>query len=76
MYFMYFCTQLLSRTGLWMFDLGARQIAQETIPEASRGKVNGQWRSMTAFFEMGGYLLALMFSGMSSHLITLILLYS
>jgi len=46
-----------------MFDLGARQIAQETIPEASRGRVNGQWRSMTAFFEMGGYLLALLFSG-------------
>lgn len=29
---------LMSRTGLWMFDLGVRQIAQETIPEAYRGE--------------------------------------
>jgi hypothetical protein len=30
--------QLLSRTGLWLFDLCVRQIAQETIPETVRGK--------------------------------------
>jgi solute carrier family 40 (iron-regulated transporter), member 1 len=54
---------LLSRTGLWMFDLGIRQIAQETIPEYCRGKVNGQWRSLTAFFEMTSYLLACIISG-------------
>lgn len=29
---------LLSRMGLWMFDLGVRQIAQESIPEDIRGK--------------------------------------
>jgi iron-regulated transporter 1 len=54
---------LLSRTGLWMFDLGVRQIAQETIPEYCRGKVNGQWRAMTAFFEMSSYVLALLIQG-------------
>lgn len=35
---------LLSRVGLWMFDLVARQLAQENIQESVRGKVNGQWR--------------------------------
>eukprot|EP01032_Pedospumella_encystans_P013776 gene13776-15846_t len=49
---------LFSRTGLWLFDLCVRQIAQETIPEAVRGKVNGQWRSMIAFFEMSAYAIA------------------
>jgi len=43
---------------LWLFDLCVRQIAQETIPEAVRGKVNGQWRSMIAFFEMSAYVIA------------------
>lgn len=52
-----------------MFDLGVRQIAQETIPEFCRGKVNGQWRSMTAFFEMASYVLALFVHGMR-HLTT------
>ncbi len=53
-----FLFQLFSRTGLWLFDLCVRQIAQETIPEAVRGKVNGQWRSMIAFFEMSAYAIA------------------
>ena len=48
---------LFSRTGLWCFDLSVRQIAQETIPEHSRGIVNGQWRSMIAMFDMSSYLL-------------------
>lgn len=30
--------QLFSRTGLWLFDLCVRQIAQETIPELVRGE--------------------------------------
>jgi iron-regulated transporter 1 len=58
---------LFSRTGLWMFDLGVRQIAQETIPEYCRGKVNGQWRTMTAFFEMTIFCLALLIPGNISH---------
>jgi len=55
--------QLLSRTGLWLYDLCVRQIAQETIPESVRGAVNGEWRSVIAFFDMGTYLLAIYFSG-------------
>jgi iron-regulated transporter 1 len=54
------CT-LFSRCGLWMFDLAARQICQETIPEAVRGKVNGQWRSIIAFFDMMAYVMATIF---------------
>eukprot|EP00597_Dinobryon_sp_UTEXLB2267_P007465 CAMPEP_0170085378 /NCGR_PEP_ID=MMETSP0019_2-20121128/20275_1 /TAXON_ID=98059 /ORGANISM="Dinobryon sp., Strain UTEXLB2267" /LENGTH=333 /DNA_ID=CAMNT_0010301807 /DNA_START=637 /DNA_END=1638 /DNA_ORIENTATION=+ len=50
---------LISRIGLWIFDLSARQIAQETIPEACRGKVNGQWRAVIAFFEMSSFVLAM-----------------
>ncbi len=44
-----------------MFDLAARQICQETIPEAVRGKVNGQWRSIIAFFDMMAYVIATIF---------------
>lgn len=55
--------QLLSRTGLWVFDIGARQIAQETIAEQVRGKVNGQWRALIAFFDMLSYALAIVISG-------------
>jgi len=51
-------SQLFSRTGLWLFDLCARQIAQETIPETARGKVNGQWRSLIALFEVGAYVVS------------------
>lgn len=50
-----------------MFDLGVRQIAQETIPEYCRGKVNGQWRTITAFFEMTIFCLALLIPGNISH---------
>ena len=50
---------LLSRIGLWAFDLCARQIAQETIPEHLRGAANGFWGSITAFFDMATYLVAI-----------------
>lgn len=53
---------LLSRAGLWMFDLTTRQIAQVTIKETTRGRVNGQWKSMISFFDMFGYFLAVLFS--------------
>jgi hypothetical protein len=46
-----------------MFDLGVRQIAQETIPEHCRGKVNGQWKSMISSFEMVSYVVAAILSG-------------
>ena len=44
-----------------MFDLSIRQIAQQTIPEEVRGKVNGQWKSMTSFFDMSSYVVAVFF---------------
>ncbi len=50
-----------------MYDLGIRQIAQETIPEDCRGVVNGQWKSMTAFFEMLSYILGIYFHGTVYH---------
>ena len=58
---------LFSRTGLWLFDLCARQISQETIPEDSRGVINGQWASLTSFFNFGSYALACVFSGTNSY---------
>jgi hypothetical protein len=54
---------LISRAGLWLFDLCARQISQETIDEDSRGVVNGQWASLTSFFNLSSYALACLFSG-------------
>ena len=53
---------LVSRIGLWTFDLVARQICQETIPEPVRGRVNGQWRALTALFEVSAYSLAIEYS--------------
>ena len=53
---------LLSRAGLWMFDLTARQLAQVTIKETVRGRVNGQWKAIISFFDMFGYFLAVVFS--------------
>ncbi len=53
---------LFSRAGLWMFDLTTRQLAQVTIKETTRGRVNGQWKSMISFFDMFGYFLAVLFS--------------
>ena len=54
---------LVSRAGLWLFDLCARQISQETIDEDSRGAINGQWTSLTSFFNFTSYLLACLYSG-------------
>jgi hypothetical protein len=53
---------LLSRAGLWCFDLVVRQIAQETIPTKVRGTVNGVWNTLTASVDMLGYGLGMVFS--------------
>jgi iron-regulated transporter 1 len=53
---------LISRVGLWLFDMCARQIAQETIKENVRGVVNGVWQSVTNTFELSVYLLTMYFS--------------
>ena len=52
---------LASRVGLWAFDLSARQIAQEGIAENQRGAINGKWRSLTAFFDLSSYVVAVIF---------------
>ena len=56
---------LCSRAGLWLFDLCARQISQETIDEDSRGVINGQWESLRSFFNFTSFGLACLFSGES-----------
>jgi len=52
---------LFSRIGLWIFDLCARQIAQEMIPENIRGSTNGFWSSITAFFDMSTFVVAIFY---------------
>jgi hypothetical protein len=52
---------LFSRVGLWLFDLCARQIAQEAIPENLRGATNGFWASITALFNMATFVVAIMY---------------
>ena len=53
---------IMSRIGLWMFDLCVRQIAQETVKSNVRGRVNSLWKSMCSFFEMSSYGAALIFN--------------
>lgn len=50
---------LFSRTGLWVFDLCARQIVQETLPEETRGSVNGLWASIISFFNMSSFVMSM-----------------
>lgn len=46
---------LLSRAGLWTFDLVARQMAQETIPDTHRGRVNGTWNAIVSLCDLTAY---------------------
>lgn len=59
---------VLSRSGLWCFDLCVRQIAQESIAEHMRGRVNGEWKSLIAFCDMSIYVVAMVFAGQCSFL--------
>jgi iron-regulated transporter 1 len=43
---------ILSRFGLWGFDLAVNQILQETVPSANLGAVNGVQGSLQSFFQM------------------------
>jgi hypothetical protein len=52
-------TVVASRAGLWLFDLCVRQLAQEAIPEHSRGAVNGLWNSLISFFNITMYMAAM-----------------
>ena len=55
-------TVLFSRAGLWVFDLATRQIVQETLPEETRGQVNGLWASIISFFNMSSFIMAMLVS--------------
>lgn len=53
--------QVLSRTGLWIFDLCVMQIMQETVAEGTLGAVSGVQYSLSSVFEtltfVGGLML-------------------
>lgn len=53
---------LISRIGLWLFDLCARQIAQETIKESVRGTVNSFWQSIVNTFDLSAYAFTMVYS--------------
>jgi len=46
-----------------VFDLCARQLAQERVPEGSRGRVNGQWNALIALCDMSSFGLAVRYDG-------------
>lgn len=54
---------MFSRAALWCFDLAARQIAQERIPEHYRGRVNAQWKSIVGMFDMASFSIAMVYAG-------------
>jgi len=46
---------ILSRFGLWGFDLAVNQIIQETVPPVNLGAVNGVQGSLQSLFQMLAY---------------------
>lgn len=46
---------ILSRFGLWGFDLAVNQILQETVPSVNLGAVNGVQGSLQSLFQMLAY---------------------
>jgi solute carrier family 40 (iron-regulated transporter), member 1 len=46
---------ILSRFGLWGFDLAVNQIIQETVPSVHLGAVNGVQGSLQSLFQMLAY---------------------
>ena len=53
---------VLSRMGLWSFDLAERQIMQEYVPKEKRGLINGVEFSLTNVFFVGSYLMGVIAS--------------
>lgn len=51
---------VLSRYGLWTYDLAANQLVQETAEHASLGAVNGVQGSLQSLAQMGAYLAGLL----------------
>ncbi|GBG86775.1 hypothetical protein CBR_g42060 [Chara braunii] len=52
---------VLSRFGLWSFDLAVTQLMQETVHEAERGVVGGFQGAMQELMSMIGYVLCILF---------------
>jgi iron-regulated transporter 1 len=53
---------ILSRVGLWSFDLAERQIMQDYVPEEKRGIINSVEFSLTNVFSLLSYLLGVVWS--------------
>lgn len=53
---------ILSRVGLWTFDLAERQIMQEWVPEEKRGIINSVEYSLTNVFSLLSYFLGVVWS--------------
>jgi len=52
---------IISRIGLWTFDLAERQIMQEYVPEHSRGVINSVEYSLTNIFSLLSYGMGIVF---------------
>ena len=52
---------IVSRIGLWVFDLTITQIMQQKIPEDIRGVIGGVQKSLNSFFDLTTYGLGLIF---------------
>ncbi|ORX88899.1 hypothetical protein K493DRAFT_341003, partial [Basidiobolus meristosporus CBS 931.73] len=52
----------LSRLGVWVFDLSQTQIMQERVDNAQAGLINGWQYSLTNVFDLGQFLLTMIWS--------------
>ncbi|KAK9722477.1 hypothetical protein K7432_002666 [Basidiobolus ranarum] len=52
----------LSRLGVWVFDLSQTQIMQERVENAQAGLINGWQYSLTNVFDLGQFLLTMIWS--------------
>eukprot|EP00053_Salpingoeca_punica_P015096 m.138064 g.138064 ORF g.138064 m.138064 type:complete len:639 (+) comp16624_c0_seq1:173-2089(+) len=53
---------ILSRLGLWMFDLSVTQLLQQRVPEAVRGTINGTQNALQSIFDVLGMVLGIILS--------------
>lgn len=60
--YMFLMSIVISRFGLWGFDLAERQIMQESIEESLRGSVNGVENALTNLFTLLVTILGMIFS--------------
>jgi solute carrier family 40 (iron-regulated transporter), member 1 len=52
---------ILSRIGLWVFDIAVTQLQQKEVPEHVRSQVGGLQQSLNAFFNLLGFSVGLVF---------------